>query len=134
MSSFFIFLLVLGIVTFVVSIVMAALIPFWGIIDCAISEEETKQNKILWLLLMLLTWWIGGLIYGIFGTKTPNLKKTAWGSISLFFAGLIILGSTLFFIPQLKFQFLEKLKNKFQSSPKAVITINTPPLPTPTKN
>ena len=35
----------------------------WMIIDCATKEPDEGNDKIMWILIIILTHWIGALIY-----------------------------------------------------------------------
>ena len=35
----------------------------WMIVDCATKEPSEGNNKIIWILVIILTSWIGALIY-----------------------------------------------------------------------
>jgi len=35
----------------------------WMIVDCATKESSEGNDKIIWILIILLTHWIGALIY-----------------------------------------------------------------------
>jgi hypothetical protein len=35
----------------------------WMIIDCAINEPSQENDKVVWMLVIILTNWIGALIY-----------------------------------------------------------------------
>ncbi|MBT9149200.1 MAG: hypothetical protein DDT28_00621 [Dehalococcoidia bacterium] len=35
----------------------------WMIVDCATKESSESNNKIVWILVILLTHWIGAFIY-----------------------------------------------------------------------
>lgn len=35
----------------------------WMIVDCAINEPSEGNDKLIWILIIVLTHWIGALIY-----------------------------------------------------------------------
>jgi hypothetical protein len=35
----------------------------WAIIDCAMNEPSDTNDKVIWILIILFTHWIGALIY-----------------------------------------------------------------------
>lgn len=37
----------------------------WMLIDCAVKEPSTGNEKIVWILIIALTHWIGALLYFI---------------------------------------------------------------------
>lgn len=37
----------------------------WMIIDCATNEPSEGNDKLIWILIIVLTHWVGGLIYFI---------------------------------------------------------------------
>jgi NADH:ubiquinone oxidoreductase subunit 6 (subunit J) len=45
----------------------------WMIVDCATNEEFKGNDKIVWILIVIFTGWVGALIY--FFVQKP--KKTA---------------------------------------------------------
>jgi hypothetical protein len=49
-------------VAFAVSILGTAL-WIWMIVDCAMNEPSEGNDKVVWILVIVLTHWIGALIY-----------------------------------------------------------------------
>ena len=47
------------------SFIVLAAIAFWiwMMIDCAINESSEGNDKMVWMLVIILTGWIGALIY-----------------------------------------------------------------------
>jgi hypothetical protein len=43
--------------------VVGTILWIWMIIDCATKEPSTGNNKIVWILVIIFTHWIGALIY-----------------------------------------------------------------------
>lgn len=35
----------------------------WMLVDCAIHETDARNEKLTWILIILFTHWIGGLLY-----------------------------------------------------------------------
>lgn len=72
--------IVLGFLAFLV-------IPVWSIFDCAYSKLE-KGTKVLVVILLLLSWSLGSLIYSVFFSESKVLRKfsifSICGSILLF--------------------------------------------------
>lgn len=54
---------------------LALLHPFWGIIECAIAKDRGGVNKGVWLIIMLVTWSLGSLVYGLFATTSKTLRR-----------------------------------------------------------
>lgn len=51
----FIFFALMGIV--------GTILWIWMIIDCAINEPSESNEKIIWIIIIVFTHWIGALIY-----------------------------------------------------------------------
>ena len=47
----------------------------WMLIDCIINEPSEGNDKIVWMLVIILTNWIGALIY--FFVRQPT-RKNIW--------------------------------------------------------
>jgi hypothetical protein len=45
----------------------------WMLVDCATKEPSTGNDKIIWILIIVFTHWIGALIY--FLVRRPERKK-----------------------------------------------------------
>lgn len=56
-------------------LVALALMLFWiwMIVDCATKEPSTGNDKVVWILVIVLTNWIGALIY--FFVRRPQRKR-----------------------------------------------------------
>jgi hypothetical protein len=68
--------LLIGIfILLMVILVLGTVHPFWAIVDCAVSTDHGKGSKALWILGILFTWTIGSVLYGLFSTRSPKLKK-----------------------------------------------------------
>ena len=52
------FFLLFGVVT-----IGGTILWIWMIIDCATKESSEGNEKLIWILIILLTHWIGALIY-----------------------------------------------------------------------
>jgi len=61
---FVLFFFVLGI--------LGTILWIWMIIDCATKEPSEGNDKIVWLLIIIFTGWIGALIY--FLVRRPKRK------------------------------------------------------------
>ncbi len=35
----------------------------WAIVDCATNEPSTGNDKVIWILIIVLTSWLGALLY-----------------------------------------------------------------------
>lgn len=48
-------------------IILAFLLPVWGIIDAALRPnsawQAADQSKVLWIVLIIVLWFIGALVY-----------------------------------------------------------------------
>lgn len=47
----------------------------WMIVDCATNEPSEGNDKVIWLLVIILTHFIGALIY--FFARRPERRRTA---------------------------------------------------------
>jgi hypothetical protein len=45
----------------------------WMLVDCATKESSQGNDKVIWILVILFTHWIGALIY--FLVRRPERKK-----------------------------------------------------------
>ncbi len=56
-----------------------ALMAFWiwMLIDCATKESSQGNDKLIWILIIVFTHWIGALIY--FLVRRPERKKQLGG-------------------------------------------------------
>jgi len=45
----------------------------WMIVDCACNEKSEGNDKLIWILIILLTHWIGALIYLL--VRRPKRKQ-----------------------------------------------------------
>lgn len=45
----------------------------WMIVDCAYNEKSEGNDKLIWILIILLTHWIGALIYLL--VRRPKRKQ-----------------------------------------------------------
>jgi hypothetical protein len=54
---------------------LVALIAFWiwMLVDCATKEPSTGNDKVIWILVIIFTHWIGALIY--FFVRRPERKR-----------------------------------------------------------
>lgn len=48
---------------FLVFVVGGTILWIWMIIDCATREKSEGNDKLIWILVIVLTHWIGALIY-----------------------------------------------------------------------
>ena len=48
-------------------------LPIWAIVDAA--GREDKDSRVIWIVVMIVSWGLGSLIYGLFGTKTKSLRR-----------------------------------------------------------
>ena len=56
-------------------LIVLALVVFWiwMLVDCATKEPSAGNDKIVWILVIVFTHWIGALIY--FLVRRPQRKK-----------------------------------------------------------
>ena len=56
-------------------LIVMALVVFWiwMLVDCATKEPSAGNDKIVWILVIVFTHWIGALIY--FLVRRPERKK-----------------------------------------------------------
>jgi undecaprenyl pyrophosphate phosphatase UppP len=50
--------------------------PVWGIVDAIASDEKSSETRVLWVIVMFLTWTLGSLIYTFFASHSIRLKKS----------------------------------------------------------
>lgn len=48
---------------FVAFIVVAFIFWIWILIDCATNEPSQGNDKVIWILVLIFTHWIGAMIY-----------------------------------------------------------------------
>jgi hypothetical protein len=62
-------------ILFPILLVGLALVVFWiwMLVDCATKEPSQGNDKIVWILIIVFTHWIGALIY--FLVRRPQRKK-----------------------------------------------------------
>ena len=53
--------------------VVGTVLWIWMLIDCATKEPSAGNDKIVWILVIALTHWIGALIY--FLVRRPERKR-----------------------------------------------------------
>ncbi|BDI30035.1 hypothetical protein CCAX7_20860 [Capsulimonas corticalis] len=58
------------------------------LIDCAITDEFSKSKKTVWIIILELTSFLGGLVYSIFITRSKFLRITTGLSIVAVIAGM----------------------------------------------
>ena len=84
----------IGGVIILLIIFLLAVQPAWCFIDCLITPEFSKSTKIIWGVLLLLTWYFTGFFYGVFGTRSSSLRSVTLGSIVVIAIGLGVLFAT----------------------------------------
>ena len=62
MATLGLFEFLVGMVFFATAIV-GTLFWIWMLVDCATKEPDTGNNKIVWVVIIALTHWIGAAIY-----------------------------------------------------------------------
>jgi len=62
--------------------------PIWMIVDCATSASRKSLSKALWIVFMLLTWVLGGIVYGLLASRKKALQ---WTSGALFMVGALMI-------------------------------------------
>ena len=64
----------LFILFFIVPIVLAVFAFWiWMLVDCATKESDQGNDKIIWILVIIFTHWLGALIY--FLVRRPERKR-----------------------------------------------------------
>jgi len=59
---------------FVLPVVMLAIVFWiWMLVDCATKEPSQGNDKVIWVLVIIFTHWIGALIY--FLVRRPERKR-----------------------------------------------------------
>ncbi len=70
-------LILLGLFAIILLLILFYFIhPVWGIIDCAVSDRQTSEGKILWILLMVITGMLGSILYGLLGARAVLKRVT----------------------------------------------------------
>ena len=89
MSSIIVSIIAFVILAVLFGIVFCAVIyPLWVLIHCAISKVMGTTAKVIWIIIMVLFWPLGGYVYGLFGSQKKNFQ---WISGSIFAFGLIFI-------------------------------------------
>lgn len=57
---------------FLALIVLGTIFWIWMLVDCATKEPDTGNNKIVWIVIIVLTHWIGAAIY--FFVRRPQRR------------------------------------------------------------
>ncbi|MBD3265569.1 hypothetical protein GF373_02775 [bacterium] len=60
MEAFFIFPIF---IFFALMGIVGTILWIWMIIDCAMNEPSESNEKIIWIIIIVFTHWIGALIY-----------------------------------------------------------------------
>ena len=61
--------------------------PAWMIIHCALAKERRVVSKVLWILVILVSWFLGSLVYGLFGARRALMR---WLSLGILLSGVLI--------------------------------------------
>jgi len=68
------FILPLLLLFFVLPVVLLAVAFWiWMLVDCATKESSQGNDKIIWILVIIFTHWLGALIY--FLVRRPERKR-----------------------------------------------------------
>jgi hypothetical protein len=54
-------------------VLLATVFWIWMLVDCATKEPSQGNDKIIWILVIIFTHWIGALIYYL--VRRPERKK-----------------------------------------------------------
>jgi len=54
-------------------LLLATVFWIWMLVDCATKEPSDGNDKIIWILVIIFTHWIGALIYYL--VRRPERKK-----------------------------------------------------------
>jgi hypothetical protein len=76
--------------------------PIWGIIDCAVSKEHSGAAKAIWIVVIFFTSALGSIIYGLFGAKSPEYRKTTRVTLVMMALSVFLFVGILFAHPGLK--------------------------------
>jgi tetratricopeptide (TPR) repeat protein len=115
--------LLILIIIFISSILLLILLPFFAIIECAISEN-VNSSKIVWLTIIFLSWTIGAGIYSFFFTKSKKLRIFAVLTIIPVSIGLSV--ALYFYItnPEFRSELLQKVISQNGNIKKSVTFTN----------
>lgn len=70
-------------VVFLVGVILSVLafaLWIWAIVDCAMNEPSEGNTKIVWVLIIVFTNWIGALLYLI--VRRPQREREAREQLS----------------------------------------------------
>ncbi|HTI98328.1 MAG TPA: PLD nuclease N-terminal domain-containing protein [Dongiaceae bacterium] len=73
MALLFTLLPLFGFALFAFLVVAGMIFWIWMLVDCVTKEPSQGNDKIVWLLVILLTNWLGALIY--FFVRRPERRK-----------------------------------------------------------
>ena len=90
-------LAILLVIVFIIGILFYGFVfPVWMIVDAAIAERSTAA-KVVWIIVMILTWTLGAAAYGLFAAKGVLKKVLALigGLCALGFVGAMAASVTM---------------------------------------
>ena len=64
------------------------LLPWWAILDCALSRR-TRAEKVVAIALLVVTWGLGSIVYGAFVTRSRLLRWTTFLTVGGVLAVLV---------------------------------------------
>lgn len=105
--------LVFMFVFLIATLIIVLVLPIWAIIDCAISLTRSAGSKAFFIVLILFTWTLGAIIYGIFSTSSRILRKISIFAVIFYLVLCIVLAAS----PDIRKKFVEKMRS--QSSQQA---------------
>lgn len=71
-AMFFLFFIGIFVFSFAVAI-GGTVLWIWMIVDCATNEPSEGNDKVVWVLILIFTHWVGALIYLL--VRRPERKK-----------------------------------------------------------
>ncbi|MEG4959750.1 MULTISPECIES: hypothetical protein [unclassified Microcoleus] len=68
--------------------------PIWSIIDAVGSDRLASESRLLWMIVIVLAWTVGSLLYSYVGTKSNILRKsTTFSAIASLTVLAVLIGS-----------------------------------------
>ena len=62
--------------------------PIWMIVHCIRHPNLERNNKVIWVIVMIISWMLGSVLYANFGSKR---KLFEWIAVGFFVWGLLFI-------------------------------------------
>lgn len=123
LSGFAALALVGFVIAFAVLLLFMALVqPIWCVVDCAVDNQRSGGNKVVWILVLLIFWGVANWFYGAFAaanTALRRLTRLAWLAIIV----LVVAFAALFYSHA---EFRKGIEQEWQKRPD--FTVQAAPL------